>query len=55
MVVSRYAKAVVAIIGAVIIAVNVALEDGIFTNDEWFAVAVAAVTAVGVYLFPNSE
>lgn len=51
--VSTFAKAVVAIVGAIIVSIQAALEDGIFTGDEWFTIVVAAVTAVGVYLVPN--
>lgn len=49
----RYAKAIVAIAGAGLAALNVALDDGIFSQQEWIAVVVAVLTAVGVYLVPN--
>lgn len=52
--VSQWFKALVAVAGAIVISVQVAIEDGIFTSDEWFTIAVAAITAIGVYLVPNT-
>lgn len=51
----RYAKALVAIAGAVLAALNVALDDGLFSQQDYVAVAVALLTAVGVYLVPNND
>lgn len=50
---SRYAKAIVAIISAVAVAVAAALSDTVVTTTEVAGVGVAVLTAVGVYLVPN--
>lgn len=48
-----YAKAWVAIVAAILISVQVAVGgDGLVEADEWVQVAIAAVSAVGVYLVP---
>lgn len=51
----KYAKAFVAVAGAVLAAIAVALEDDVFSQAEWVAVGVAFLTAVGVYLVPNRD
>jgi peptidoglycan/LPS O-acetylase OafA/YrhL len=48
-----YAKAIVAVLVAVVVAVQAALTDGEITTDEWKAIAGAFVAAVLVYLVPN--
>jgi hypothetical protein len=50
---TKYAKAIIAIIGATLTAVSVALEDDRILGEEWVAIAVALVTAVGVFWVPN--
>lgn len=47
------AKFIVAVVGAGVIALEAAVADGVIGNDELFAVGVAVLTALGVYLFPN--
>lgn len=50
---SRYAKSLVALLGAVAQAVNVAaLPDG---AKPWFALAAAFLTVAGVYKVPNAH
>ena len=51
----RYAKALVAIAGAVLVALQQALADDTFVASDWIAVAVALITAVGVYAVPNQQ
>jgi hypothetical protein len=48
-----YAKAIVAVIGAGVAALQFALEDGVVVGQEWTTVIIAVVTAIGVYLVPN--
>jgi len=49
----RYAKAIVAVIGAGVAALSLALDDGIIVGAEWTTIVIAVVSAVGVYLVPN--
>jgi hypothetical protein len=49
----KYLKAVVAVVGVVATTVFGLLEDGEFTGDDWRNTVIAALTAIGVYLFPN--
>ena len=51
---AEYWKAIVAVIGAVAVAVQAAVTDGTITSAEWLTIAIAAVTAVGVYLKANT-
>lgn len=51
----KYAKAIVAVVGAGVAALQLALDDGIIVGQEWTAIVIAVVTAVGVYLVPNSD
>jgi hypothetical protein len=53
--VSKYVKAFVAVAGLVATTVQAALSDGEFSQDDWWQVAIAALTAIGVYLFPNEQ
>jgi peptidoglycan/LPS O-acetylase OafA/YrhL len=48
-----YAKAIVAVLVAGVVALQAALTDGTVTDDEWKAIAAAVVTAVLVYFVPN--
>jgi hypothetical protein len=50
---AEYWKAIVAVVGAVAVVVQSALTDGTITSAEWVTIAIAAVTAVGVYLKAN--
>ena len=52
--IAEYWKAIVAVVGAVAVAVQAALTDGTVTNAEWLTIAIAAITAVGVYLKANT-
>ena len=49
----KYAKSIVAVVGAGVAALSLALEDGVILGNEWTAVAIAVITAIGVYLTPN--
>lgn len=51
---SKYLKAVVAVAGAGIGALSLALEDGIIIGQEWTSVVIAVVTAIAVYRAPNT-
>ena len=54
---SRYAKTIVALVPFVIAALMVlsdALGDGTVSNQEWIAVVIALLGAVGVYAVPNT-
>lgn len=48
--VSRYAKFIVALCGAV----SVAVADGIFDANDGVTIALAVLTALGVYRVPNA-
>jgi len=48
-----YAKAILAVLGAGVVALQAALEDDVVLANEWTTVAIAVITAVGVYLIPN--
>lgn len=52
-----YAKAVVAALVAALTLAYAALDgpDGSISDKEWVNIALAAVTAVGVYVVPNSR
>lgn len=52
-----YAKAVFATIMAGVTSVYAALDGDDFnlTDKDWVAVAIAALTALGVYLVPNAK
>lgn len=55
--VSKAAKAVVATVGAVLVAttaaVGTAIEDGTFDTSDWIICGLAFLTAAGVYRVPN--
>ena len=48
-----YAKFLVAIVAAALIALQVALADGGVSTSEWVTILLAAIGAVGVYAVPN--
>jgi hypothetical protein len=49
----KYAKTVVAVLAAALVAIQAALSDDVITNAEKFAIAVAVLTALGVWAVPN--
>lgn len=51
----KYAKFAVAVIAAAVLAAQAALVDGIVTSDEWAAIGIATLAALGVYVAPNRE
>lgn len=52
---SRYAKAIVAILTAVLGIVVTALSDNRFTDGEVISIVIALLTAIGVYLVPELD
>lgn len=48
---SKYAKLIAALVGAVTLAVSQGLITG--TGAKWVGVVIAALTAAGVYIVPN--
>ncbi|MGH3673655.1 MAG: hypothetical protein ACRDSH_24000 [Pseudonocardiaceae bacterium] len=50
-----YAKAIVAVAAAAAVALQAALTDGSITPQEWVTIATAVLSALGVYLVPNSN
>ena len=53
--VSAVAKTIVAAVGAGVTAVTVAVGDDILTTTEAINVALAVLTALGVYVVPNKN
>jgi hypothetical protein len=51
----KVAKAIVAVIGATIVSLQATLDDGVFGSQDYVTVAIAFITAVGVYLIPNQQ
>lgn len=51
----KYTKSIVAVVIAGLYAVQAALTDDTITSAEWHTIALAVVTAIGVYLFPNKS
>lgn len=52
--ITRYAKFIVAAMGAAASALTVALGDDILTTTEGITVAVAILTAISVVVIPNA-
>jgi hypothetical protein len=51
-----YSKAIVGMVAAALSALTVALGDGLISNEEWFAVLLAALGSLGlVYVVPNAR
>lgn len=50
---SAYMKGVVAVVGAVVMAIAAAWTDDKITNPEWVQVAIAGFTAFQVYITAN--
>ena len=53
--VKRYSKSILALVGAVGTWATAALADGVVTGQEWTALGVATLTALGVYTVPNQQ
>lgn len=53
--VSKYAKAVVAGLGPVVLAAQAAVTDGVISNAEWVTIGVAVAVAAGVVAVPNAS
>ena len=51
---NQYAKTVVAVVTAGLIAAQTALVDGHITSSDWITIALAALGAFGVYVIPNT-
>ena len=52
---TKYTKAVVALLGALATWGVTAAEDGLYTQVELWGALLALATAAGVYAFPNRE
>ena len=52
---SKYTKAIVAVVAFAANAIYAAISAGPVTNAQWFAIAVSILTTIGVYVFPNSK
>jgi len=50
-----YAKAAVAVGGAALAALQVAVADGVVGGSEWTTVIIAVATAALVYVVPNKQ
>jgi len=48
-----YAKAILAVIAAGVVALQQALDDDVLLANEWTSIGIAVLTAIGVYLIPN--
>jgi hypothetical protein len=53
--VPEYAKTVVAAVVAGGTAVGAAITDSTITGNEWVAIGLAVLTALGVYAVPNAS
>lgn len=53
--ISAYAKSIVMVIAAGLTVLVASISDGKITPVEYINIAIAIVTAVGVYFFKNSE
>jgi hypothetical protein len=52
--VSKVAKTIVAAAGAAVTALTAAMSDGTVSTSEAIMVALAVLTAFGIYVVPNS-
>jgi hypothetical protein len=50
----EYAKAIVAVVVAALVALQTALTDGGVSSQEWITIALAALGALGVWAVPNA-
>lgn len=53
--IAEYWKAVVALVGAIAVAGQAVVSDGMVTDSEWVNLALAVVTAVGVLVVKNEK
>ncbi|MBB5130549.1 hypothetical protein HNP84_000237 [Thermocatellispora tengchongensis] len=53
--IGKYWKSILATTGAVVVAGEAVVSDGVITGNEWVNLVIALATAVGVYLVPNTE
>jgi len=51
---NSYAKTIVAVITAGLIAAQTAIADGWITSSDWITIALAALGAIAVYAVPNA-
>lgn len=51
----RYAKLIVAFVGACAVALQAALTDGVVTNQEWLTIVISVLTALGVWGAPHRQ
>lgn len=54
-IVSRHWKAIIAILGAVLVAVQASISDGALDTQEYLSIGTAFLVAVGVYWVPNEQ
>ncbi len=54
-IVSQHWKAIVAIVGAVLVVVQAAVSDGTIDTTEYIGIGTAFLVAVGVYWVPNEQ
>lgn len=50
----EYAKTIVAVVMAALVALQTALTDGGVSSQEWITIALAALGALGVWVVPNA-
>jgi hypothetical protein len=50
----EYAKTIVAVVMAALVALQTALTDGGVSGQEWITIALAALGALGVLVVPNA-
>lgn len=48
-----YAKTIVAVVVAALVALQTGLSDGTVTPSEWITIALAGLGALGVWAVPN--
>lgn len=53
--IQKIAKAVVAVVGVIIVVANGLVDDGRLTTDEIVAIGTAIGVALGVYRVPNKK
>lgn len=51
---NQYAKTIVAVLTAALIAAQTTLIDGHITGNDWITIALAALGAIGVFAIPNA-
>lgn len=52
---TRYTKAIVSILAAALVVIGAALTDNVVSQLELVNIAIATLTAVGVFLIPNLD